>query len=363
VNTSFAGRLVVLVTDSFGNPLNAVSVAFSAPSDPGALFGAASTASASSNASGLATSPVVTADTTSGSYAVTASATGTNTVTFDLINTPGPAAQLLFERDPSTSLVSIPFPDQPVVIVADGFGNVVPTASATIALAITSGTGSAGAALACTANPLVAVAGVASFAGCSVNLVGTGYTLTATGGGFAAEVSGPFDIVAQLAPASLALNNGPGLTRGLMETGDRMVIRYTGTLQAATMCSDWTSDTTAYTITDGTITLAGRGAPSGRDRVTVSTSSSCGGAFNLGYIDLGTTKASGNSTTVYTWNATIAWDPGTGTVTVSIGTRTSATAPNRVRNSVSARYYPSATLADPFGTPITGTAVWARKIF
>ena len=51
-----------------------------------------------------------------------------------------------------------------------------------------------------------------------------------------------------------------------MQTGDRMVIRYSGAAEGRTMCSDWTSDTTPYTIADGTITLNGRGAPSRNDQ-------------------------------------------------------------------------------------------------
>jgi hypothetical protein len=363
VNTSFANRLVALATDAYGNAVSGVSVTFTAPADPGAGFGASATATATTTAAGLATAPVITADTTAGSYSVTASATGTTTATFDLTNTPGAPTQLLFADDPSGSLPDIAFGTQPTVVIADSFGNTVPTASATVTLAITAGTGTAGAALACTANPLATTSGTASFSGCSINLTGNGYTLTATGGGYPAVSSAPFDITPQLRPSSLALTNRAGLTRGRMEAGDRMVIRYSGTLMASTMCSDWTSDTVAYTVADGTITLKGRGAPSRNDQITVSTSTSCGGAFNLGYIDLGTTRASGNSTTTYSWNATITWDPSTGTLTVTIGTLTSGSAPATVKPSLNARYYPSATLTDPLDVAITGTALYTRKLF
>ncbi len=363
VNTGFGNRLVALATDSYGNPVSGVAVTFAAPADPGAVFGASATANATTTAAGLATSNAISADTTAGSYQVTASAAGTSSAAFDLTNTPGAPTQLLFADDPSGSLPDIAFGTQPMVVIADGFGNTVPTASATVTLSITAGTGTAGAALACAANPLATTSGVASFAGCRVNLTGNGYTLTATGGGYPAVISAPFDITPQLRPSSLALTNGAGLTRGRMETGDRMAIRYSGTLKAATMCSDWTSDTTAYTIADGTITLQGRGAPTGNDMITVSTATSCGGTFNLGYVDLGTTRASGRTSTVYTWNATIAWDPATGTLTVTIGTLTSGSTPATVKPSLNARYYPSATLTDPLDVAITGTALYTRKAF
>ena len=82
-----------------------------------------------------------------------------------------------------------PFATQPVVYVEDAAGDVVTTSSLSVTLAITAGTGTSGASLSCTANPLAAAAGVVSFAGCTVSLAGSGYTLTATGSGVTAGVS------------------------------------------------------------------------------------------------------------------------------------------------------------------------------
>src|SRR5206468_3943604 len=66
--------------------------------------------------------------------------------------------------------------------------------SSNVTLAITTGTGAAGAALACTANPKAAIGGVATFAGCQIDRAGTGYTLTATDGALMSAVSGSFDV-------------------------------------------------------------------------------------------------------------------------------------------------------------------------
>jgi hypothetical protein len=64
-----------------------------------------------------------------------------------------------------------------------------------VTLAITSGTGTAGATLSGTAT-VAAVAGVASFADLSIDSVGTGYTLTAATAGVTDIVSAAFDITA-----------------------------------------------------------------------------------------------------------------------------------------------------------------------
>ena len=84
------------------------------------------------------------------------------------------------------------------------------TSSATpVTLAITAGTGTSGAALACTTNPLTPTNGVATFAGCSINRAGTGYTLHATASGLTAATSNPINI--SVGPAyMLAFTTQPG---------------------------------------------------------------------------------------------------------------------------------------------------------
>ena len=73
-------------------------------------------------------------------------------------------------------------------------GNTVTTSTASVTLAITSGTGTSGAVLTCTTNPKAAVSGVASFSGCKIDKPGTGYTLTATATGLTSGVTNGFDV-------------------------------------------------------------------------------------------------------------------------------------------------------------------------
>jgi len=77
-----------------------------------------------------------------------------------------------------------------VVTVQDAGGNTVTTSVASVTLSLTT---AAGATLNCTTNPTNAVAGVDTFAGCSINLANT-YTLTAVSGILTAGVSLSFTI-------------------------------------------------------------------------------------------------------------------------------------------------------------------------
>jgi hypothetical protein len=79
-NAAFALPLVATVTDAFGNPVPNVAVTFSAPkTGASGVFSGAATATATTNASGVATSPAFTASNAVGTYSVTASAAGVAT--------------------------------------------------------------------------------------------------------------------------------------------------------------------------------------------------------------------------------------------------------------------------------------------
>ena len=119
----------------------------------------------------------------------------------------GPAAQLAFTTQPVTSAGAQAGTDagaftisgasdgqQPVVTIEDAGGNAVTSNTSSVTLAITSGTGTSGASLSCTTNPLGASAGVATFSGCGINKPGSGYTLKATDGSLTSATSINFSI-------------------------------------------------------------------------------------------------------------------------------------------------------------------------
>ena len=118
----------------------------------------------------------------------------------------GAATHLAFFSSPITgpsSTVGSPFGFQPVVAVEDANNNIVTTAFASVSLSIASGPN--GAALAnCTATQFK---GVVTFAGCSVNAVGT-YTLAASEAGLASGTSSSF-YVAPAPPAAFNIISNP----------------------------------------------------------------------------------------------------------------------------------------------------------
>ncbi len=89
VNQSFTSPLQAKVTDAGGNPVPGTSVTFTAPAS-----GASSTFSASptviTNSQGIATSPVLTANSITGSYAITAATAALPPASFSITNLSGP---------------------------------------------------------------------------------------------------------------------------------------------------------------------------------------------------------------------------------------------------------------------------------
>jgi hypothetical protein len=125
---------------------------------------------------------------------------------------PGPAAKLAFTQPPSNSTGGIAFGTQPQVTVQDANGNTVTGDTSSVTLAV--GTNPSGGTLSCTANPLSASAGVATFAGCKIDKSGNGYTLIATDGSLTSATSSTFNITvgpaAQLVFTQQPSNSTPG---------------------------------------------------------------------------------------------------------------------------------------------------------
>ena len=114
-----------------------------------------------------------------GSYTLVASAPGLSSVTSAAITlTIGAASQLVFQTEPAGTTDGRNFTTQPRVWVEDVGGNVV-NSSASIDLTIATQPTS-GASLNCTTNPLNAVSGKATFAGCAITGPVGSYTLMAT---------------------------------------------------------------------------------------------------------------------------------------------------------------------------------------
>jgi len=105
----------------------------------------------------------------------------------------GPAAKVVFTVQPSNAAAGAANTPAVHVTVQDAQGNTVTTATTSITVAM--GTNPASGILAGT-KAVAAVNGVATFSTLSLNLAGTGYTLTATATGLTSATSSAFNISA-----------------------------------------------------------------------------------------------------------------------------------------------------------------------
>jgi hypothetical protein len=156
------------------------------------------------------------------------------------------------------------------ISVEDSSGNVITASSAPVTLAITSGSGTVGAALTCTNNPVNASSGVATFS-CSVNISGTLYSLTASSSGPTSAVTNTFTIASR--PTTTTASATPGSsTAGSSVTYGAHVAPTSGTgtptgtvtfkVGGTTLC------TTAALDGSGNGSCSATNAPVGTDTVT-----------------------------------------------------------------------------------------------
>ena len=192
--TGFSGNVTVVLNNYSANPLAALG---------GTLTVAA--------VNGVATFSGLTL-TQAGEYSLSVVSNALPPVTTAIINVASLAAsQLVIQPLPSGLLAGAPF--TATVDAEDAFGNVIPTFNGSVSLLLGGGTPGAGAALGGTVT-VTAVNGVATFAGLTINLPGTGYTLDATGGGLTAGLSPLFDLttdklVVSTQPAALVAAGSP----------------------------------------------------------------------------------------------------------------------------------------------------------
>jgi RHS repeat-associated protein len=160
-------------------------------------------------AAGTATFSGCAIDQSGSGYTLTAtdSAHGLSVTSSPFDVTAGSAAHIAFSTQPSGGAGGAAFGMQPVVALTDAGSNGV---SGSVTLSIKSGTGTSGAALTCNTNPVTAVSGVATFAGCRIDKIGMGYILTATSGALSMD-SSPFDVtIGSVAAAAFTTEPGNG---------------------------------------------------------------------------------------------------------------------------------------------------------
>jgi hypothetical protein len=185
VGTAFANPLVVTVT-SGGNPASGVTVTFTAPTAGASGTFAGGVNQATTNASGVATSGVFTANGIAGAYAVTASVSGETGTNFALTNAPGPAARVAATSGtPQSAPVNTAFAVTLAATVTDAEANPVSGVVVTFTPPASGASGS--------------FAGGLNTATTNASGVATSAVFTANG-----TAGGPYNVVASAAGASSA---------------------------------------------------------------------------------------------------------------------------------------------------------------
>ena len=255
--------LIVQAKDANGNNLTSggATVTITKSSGNGSI------SSVTDNSDGTYTA-TVTAPTETGSGVFVATIggspvqSGTGSQTQSTINyIAGTASKLAFTGQPSNTTAGANISPAITVAVEDASGNVITTDNATqVTLAITSGTGTTGAVLSGTKTVTVA-AGVATFSTLNINLVGTGYTLTATSSpSYTTATSSTFNITV------ISGGGGGGGSGGGTSTTTSGVTNVTTYVNAQgvfnQMISIWSDDYEGVvTIPSNTTGLTAGGAP------------------------------------------------------------------------------------------------------
>lgn len=188
INTAFASRLTAMVTNSNGSAASGVTVTFIAPGSgaSGAFAGGVNTATTS--ASGVATSAAFTANATAGNYTVMASAAGVSTrASYALTNKAGAAASIVATGGtPQSATISSAFTNPLVATVTDSGGNPVSGVSVTFTAPSSGASGTfAGSVKTATTN----ASGVATAAQFTANATTGSYAVTASVSGVSAKAS------------------------------------------------------------------------------------------------------------------------------------------------------------------------------
>jgi len=232
---AIAPAVTVQLKDSVGTPVStagiSVTIAIGANPGGGTLSG---TATAVTNASGVATFAGLAINKVGVGYTLTATSSGMTSATSSTFAvTFGTATQLAVTQSPTDSFTGTVFFSQPVVTIQDAAGNTVTNATTIITVNAIAGAG-----LTCVAK--AAVGGIATFTGCLAANVGT-YTLTASASGLASAVSASFAVVA--APTNLAWS-GPTAPLCLSSSGTSFALVYG-------LCGVLVSFTAKVSLTNG----------------------------------------------------------------------------------------------------------------
>ncbi len=326
----------MIIQDAQGNLVNtatnAVTMAIGTNPGGGILSGAAPV----NAVAGVATFSALSINKTGTGYTLTASSGALTAATSAAFNvTPGNPATLAFTVQPTSVTAGVAITPAVQVSVEDALGNLVPTATNPVAIAI--GTNPGGGTLSGT-TALNAVAGIATFSTLSINKTGIGYTLAATSAGLTAA-------------ASAAFNVNPGTAAQLVFTTQPPANGIAGSPLTASVIS--VEDALGNVVTSSTASIAITSAPTNNVGGTTTVSAVSGKATfsNLIFTTVGTytlTGASAGLTGATSGSVTITPGPA-----AKLGFTTQPPATSALGGNVAPLGPTAATVEDAFGNVVT----------
>jgi hypothetical protein len=200
-----AAIVTVTARNTSGDPISGASVILSATGSRNTLI----QPSAPTDVNGVATGSI--SSSVAQPKVISAIINGvTITQVANITVSPGPAAMLEFEVQPTSGTTGTPITPAIQVEIQDAFENRIPDATDEVSIAL--GANASGATLSGTTTT-AAVNGIATFGDLSIDLSGVGYTLVASAVGLTHATSNPFDRssnpVAQITHSLLTAGNDP----------------------------------------------------------------------------------------------------------------------------------------------------------
>jgi hypothetical protein len=282
-----------------------------------------------------------------------------------VVVSPAAAAKLAFTTQPGSSTGGVTFSTQPAVTLQDAYGNTVTGTSQNVTLAIQNNAGPGGVLSGTKTLAVNTSSGIATFSGLSIDKVGTGYTLTATGNTVSTTpgviVSSAFNITA--GPATRLQITGTGsqtagasqnLTITAYDAGGNTATPYTGAKSLTfSGANSSTSPVTAPTVSDNTGAAVNFGTATNITFTNgvATVSSTTNGVMRLYRVE---------NDSIAVTDGTIS---STGTdklyVVVSVGAASKlafTTQPGSSPSGVAFPTQPAVTLQDAYGNTVTGTA-------
>jgi hypothetical protein len=242
--SAFSPQPVVALEDAIGNIVTGtaqnVTLAIQNNAGPNAILSGTKTVAVNTG-TGLATFSGLSIDSTGNGYTLTATGNTVSTTPGVVVSsgfdvTMGPAVKIAITTQPGAGTGGSPLTTQPVVTLLDAGGNRVTGTSQSITFAIQNNTG--GGVLSGT-NPVSVntSTGQAAFTNLSIDKIGNGYTLTATGNSLSTSpgviISSPFNVTlgaaSRLTFASEPTNTGatatitPAVTVRVEDAGGNLV--------------------------------------------------------------------------------------------------------------------------------------------